>query len=277
MREPGEGAHDEPHPAERDVHERSHKPRIELCSGAARELGASLGRRRSLLVRPCRRDHVEHVCDRDDASGEGNLIAGDPARVPLAVPAFVVVADRLGPLAEPLAERLDERFAVDGMEAELLPLLVGWLPVLVQDLRADFELPDVVEERGPVQAVEIVVREVELLAEAVRVGANPLRVAARDLVVVVEGGDKLEQDLGRLLRAELFAGLAHATQPLLEISDGAGSERKLESRRRLVREHERELEQRSERQKASGGRIDDGDHSRREKADREPPQEEDGE
>jgi hypothetical protein len=277
MREPGEWAHHEPHAAEGDVHERAHEPRVELVAGATGELGAGLGRRGGLLVRPGRRDHVENVCDRDDASSERNLIAGDPARVPLAVPAFVVVADRLGPLAEPLAERLDERFAVDRMEAELLPLLVGGLPVLVQDLRADLELPDVVEERGPVQAVEIVIREVELLAEAVRVGANPLRVAARDLVVVVEGGDKLEQDLGRLLCAELFVGLAHATQPLLEISDGAGSERELEPRRRLVREHERELEERSERQEAAGGRIDDGHHSGGQNADREPPEEEDGE
>jgi hypothetical protein len=96
-------------------------------------------------------------------------------------------------------ERFDEALAVQRMELQLLPLLVGRLARLVQHFRADLELSDVVHERRPVEAVELVAREPKLAAEAVRVRPNTLGVTAGDLVVDVEGGDELQQDLGGLL------------------------------------------------------------------------------
>jgi hypothetical protein len=68
----------------------------------------------------------------------------------------VVVTDRPGPFAEPVTERGHELFAIQRMEAQLLPLVVGRLAGLVQDLGADLELSDVMEQSGPVESVELV-------------------------------------------------------------------------------------------------------------------------
>jgi hypothetical protein len=151
---------------------------------------------------------------------------------------LVVVPDRPGPIAQPFVERLDERLAVQGMAAQLLPLVVGGLAGLVQDLRADVELADVMEERGPVEAVELLGRQAELLAEAVRVGADPLGVTTRDLVVDVELAGQLKQDLRGLLRTRRLVRLAQEAQPLLEALDGARAQGQPEPRRGLVREHQ---------------------------------------
>ena len=109
-----------------------------------------------------------------------------------AVPALVVVSDRIGPVPEPLAERLDEVLAVEGMLPELFPFGLRRPARLVEDLGAHLELPDVVEQGGPVQAIEVVRGEPELASEAVGVGADPLGVAACDPVVDVECADEVE-------------------------------------------------------------------------------------
>jgi hypothetical protein len=150
----------------------------------------------------------------------------------------VVVPDRLGPVSQPHAERLDERFAVQRMELQLLPLLVRRLAGLVQDLRAYLELSDVVEKGGPVELVEIVPDQAELLAEAVRIGSDALGMTTGDAVVKVERSDELQQDLRRLLRARRLACLAHEAQPLLQALHGARPQREPEPGRRFVGEDE---------------------------------------
>ena len=163
------------------------------------------------------------------------------------------------------------------MPAQLLPLLVRRSPRLVEDLGADLELPDVVEQRRPVEVVEVVGRQAELLAEAVRVGANPLRVTAGDPVVDVERTDELEQELGGPLRRRRLVRLFQQAQPLLEGVDGARAQRELEAGRRFVREDQRELEERPQRQQPSEERVGGGDDSRRREAHRQPPEQEDPE
>ena len=167
MCEPGERSDDHAHPAERHGDERPHETRVELLARATGDLRACFGCCARLLVRPGRRDHVEHVGNCNDPSAQRDLLARDPAWVSLAVPPFVVVADGARPLAEPTSDRLDEQLAVERMQAELRPFRLGRAARLVQDLLADRELPDVVEQGRPVEEVQLVVRQVELLAEAV--------------------------------------------------------------------------------------------------------------
>ena len=160
------------------------------------------------------------------------------------------------------------------MPAEALPFLISGRTRLVQDLLADLELPDVVQERCPVQSVELRARKPELLSDGVAVRADALRVPGRYVVVVAELGDEPEEDLGRLLGRWRLLGLPHEPHPFLERLDGPGTESELESRGGLVGEHERQVEQRSQRQQSArqgeGERNDEG----RAHADGEPPREE---
>jgi hypothetical protein len=56
----------------------------------------------------------------------------------------VVVTDGFRPFAQPLVQRLHEDLAGQWVLADLLPFLVRGLARLVEDLRADLELSDVV-------------------------------------------------------------------------------------------------------------------------------------
>src|SRR5581483_2246335 len=101
--------------------------------------------------------------------GERDFLGREPARIPTAVPPLVVVADRRDPGAEPVAHRLDELLAEERVLAQRQPLRVRWPALLREDLRRHLELADVVEERGPVEQVELVLGEAELLADQDRV------------------------------------------------------------------------------------------------------------
>ena len=236
--QPRDGPHDEPHPPEGDVHERSHESRVELCSCTASDLCPPFRGSPRFLVRASRGDHVEDIRDRHDPTRERDLVAGESSRVTLAVPTFVVVADGLRPVAEPVVERLHHRLARQRMLPQLLPFLVRRLARLVEDLRAHLQFPDVVEQGRPVEAIEVVSGQPDLPAEAVRVGAYALRMPAGDRIVDVQRGDELEQDLGRFLGTRRLACCPHQMQSLLERLDRAGAQREAEPRRRFVGEDE---------------------------------------
>jgi hypothetical protein len=186
----------------------------------------------------------------------------------------VVGADSLDPVAEPLAQRRDQRLAEQRMLPQLVPLLVRGLAGLVEDLRADLELPDVVEQRRPVEVVEIVALKPELPAEAVRVGADALGVTAGEWIVHVERRDQLEQDLGGFLRGRCPAC---AMQARLQALDRSRTERQPEPRRRLVREYQGQSEERAEWEQPLRQRVADRDDEGREPADPQPPGEKDPE
>ena len=205
--------------------------------------------------------------------GDGNLLAGNTPRISGAVPALVVIADRAHPLTEPVAQWLHQGLAVKRVQSQALPLLGGRSTRLVEDLTAHLQLSDVVEQRSPVEPVEILIGELELHPEQPCVGAHALRMTPRDPVMDVERRCQGEQHLRRCLRGW---GLA-AAELLLELADRSRAQREAESRRSFVREDERELEQRSERQQPAGERVEERDDDGRRKAHREPPQKEDPE
>ena len=104
VRKPGERADDHTHPAERHFDERAHETWVELLSRAAGYFRPRFGRSSGRLVRPGRRDDVEHVCNRNDPAAQRDLLTGDAARVSGAVPPFMVVADR--PVHSPSQPRI---------------------------------------------------------------------------------------------------------------------------------------------------------------------------
>ena len=119
-----------------------------------------------------------------------------------------------------------------------LPLLVRGLARLVEDLPPDLELPDVVEERRPVETVELVVVEPELLAEHVAVRSHALRVTPRDGTTL--SSREAQEDLRRFLRRKrpfFLAGprrsSSDSTVPVRRASsnrDGASSGRRATGR-----------------------------------------------
>ena len=238
MGEPGERPHHDPHAPEGDAHEGPYEPRVELLAGAADDLFASGGRRRRLLVGARRGDHVVDVGDRDDAAGEGNRFSGDAVRVARAVPTLVVVTDCVRPFAEPWRSGSTSTSPCWGWALSCAHSSSSGFPGLLRIAALTRELADVVEERRPVQAIELRLGEPEFAAERECVGAYPLGVAPGDVVVVIESGDELQQDLGRLLRA--LAGVV--AQSSLELVDGSRRERQAEPRRCRAGEGERELE-----------------------------------
>ena len=202
--------------------------------------------------------------------GKGDLLAGGAVRVAGAVPALVVVADGVGPGAEPGADG-DELAADERVLPERLPLLVGGLAGLVEDLGCDRELADVVEEGGPVEPVEVGLGELEPLADHHGVGADALGVAARDAVVAVERGGEDQEPLGRLLRGARLAGLARDRDAVLEPLEPAGAQGELEARGGLVGEDEREPQERGQRQQPPREPVDGPEDEAREGAEPDPP------
>ena len=182
--------------------------------------------------------------------------------------------DGVDPLSEPLAERLDQRLAVERVQAQGLPLLVRGLARLVEDLPPDLELPDVVEERRPVETVELVVVEPELLAEHVAVRSHALRVTPGDGIVNAECSREAQEDLRRFLRRKRPLRFSQGSQTLLQRLDGAGAQRELEPGRRLVGEDERQVEKRPQRKQSLAQPVAERHDDRCGRADRDPPEEE---
>ena len=254
--EPGQRPHREPQAAERDAQERAHDARVELLACAARDLLARRDRVARVLVGARGGDDVEDVGDRDDAPGQRDVLTRAAVRVALAVPALVVVGDRVRPLSQPRAQRLGHARAELGVAADQPPLLVRRLPRFVEHLRGYLELADVVQQRSPVEAIHLVAPEMQLLRDHLRVGADALGVASRDAIVRVQSGDETEQPLRRLHRRACVAARSRPLDAPLELGRRAGAQCRAEARRRLVRKHEGELEQGREREQAARQAVD---------------------
>ena len=143
------------------------------------------------------------------------------------------------------------------MALDDLELLVCELALLVQDLRGNLDLADVVQQRGPAQTLQRVLAQVHLLTDHLGVRPDPLRVPTGESVVGVECGHEHQQALGCLGR-----GLSLHTVPGLldgsfESLGGARQQRDPVARRGLVREHQRQPEQRRQRQQPTGDPFDE--------------------
>ena len=194
--QPGEGPDDHSHPSKRDVQEGTDDVRVELRTGALDDLLAGVGTVARLLVGARRRDDIEHVGNCHDPSGQWYLVAAESARVAVAVPALMVVADRVFPALQPFPERSGQGLAEERVLAQDFPLRIRWPARLGQDLSADVKFADVVQERSPVEQIKLVRAQAELFPDHDRIGADTFRVAARQPVVNIQGRNQLEQPLG---------------------------------------------------------------------------------
>jgi len=161
---------------------------VELLALPLELLDALVDRERA-AVRTVARHRVEAVGDRDDARAERDLVSDEVIRVTLPVEPFVVMADEI-------AGRFEELHVLDDIGADLgvapddLPLLLGELARLVENVLVHAELPDVVERRAEADDLDVPLRELHLLGDHPRVFGDAVRVAARVRVFRLDRGDE---------------------------------------------------------------------------------------
>ena len=221
----------------------------------------SLGRRLGPAVAAHRRHGLVRVGHGDDAPRQGDLVTPEAVGIAGAVESLVVLADRVQPVAEPRLEGLGEALAFEGVTLDDVPFTRVELARLVEDGRRDGELPDVVEERAPPQAVGVLGREPQLLGDELGERPNTLRVPASASVVRVERSGE-HHDLFRTER--VAADGADLLDPLGECTPAPRAERDTEPGRSFVGEDQRQAQQDRERQQATRDTIhaEERDHRR---------------
>jgi len=137
--------------------ERVHDMWGELRPAAIAHLLRRLLARQRAVVRAVCRHRVPRVGETHDARLDGNVVAGEPIGIALAVPALVVVADERYRLAQ-AAELADDVGAVGGMPLDHLVLVLRQPAGLQQDRVGDAQLADVVQGSPEPNGVERGVR-----------------------------------------------------------------------------------------------------------------------
>ena len=140
-----DGGHFEGAAAER-FDERVHDVRIEVGAGAPDDDVLRVVRRHRLAIRAIARERIEHVGDAQDARLERNAVAA--IRIVAGAVVLVVVRehDRDNP-AERSADGLEHLHAPRHVLLHLIVFVARQARRLVEQLAADVQLPDVVEQR----------------------------------------------------------------------------------------------------------------------------------
>ena len=259
--QPGEQALRAAQPRRGQAHHRADDGRVELLARPLHQLAMCGDPRDGSPVGAGRGHHLVGVGDRDDASAEADLAAGQPARVARAVVPLVVLDDHVAPLAQPRQQRSGDLRAVRRVRAQQGPLLVGGLARLVEDRRRHAQLADVVQDRGPAQQVAVTCGDVHRLGDEVGEHPHPFGVTAGRPVVRAQGGDQPED----LPRGDRWVG-ARFPDPgelLLDRAVANGVARDREARGCAVGEEHAQLEQRDQRQGAPGDPVDHDERRRR--------------
>src|SRR6186997_1329094 len=147
--------------------EDAHDGRVVLRAGAAHELVQSVLFRQRLAVRAVRDHRDVRTADADDPRGKGDLVGGEPVRVPAAVPVLVARAND----ARHAAERrgcAQDALADDGVLADEPPFALVERAGFVEDLVGNRELAEVVELSGALELLELVPAEAERGADVER-------------------------------------------------------------------------------------------------------------
>ena len=113
-----------------------------------------MGRRQRRAVRTSAGHRVKRIRDVHDACGQRDVFGAQPERIPAAVGAFVVQLDDRQVRRQKRHLPQDPR-AEPGMPFDLLELLTRQRPVLAQDLIADADLADVVQQRAKAQHLDL--------------------------------------------------------------------------------------------------------------------------
>ena len=163
--------------------------------------------RHRLVIRPLRRERVEVVDDREDAGAQRDVVAPQPLRIALAVPALVVAQDER-------RDRVGERHGADDLgadlrvNADLLELFLRERARLREDVLGHGQLADVVQQRRGLDALDLVVGHAQRAGQARGVDLHAADVRLGRLVLGVDGQrqrlDRGQVQVGHLLDVALL-------------------------------------------------------------------------
>jgi hypothetical protein len=122
---------------------------IELGAGIGRQLEASsLGGPWSVVTVDARGGVIE-VSNRHDPGTERNLLTNQPERITGPVEAFMMLGNRVRPVAEPGRQWCGERRPFEWMPPHHFPFVVRQRAGLVEDVGMNLHLADIMEKGGP--------------------------------------------------------------------------------------------------------------------------------
>ena len=148
-----------------------HQPGVERAAGLMPQEADRARMTERLVIRPLRRHRVVVVDDRQNSRANRDSLPGQPLRVTLAVPSLVMAQNqRRDGVGE--RNRRDDFGADLGVDADLLEFFLGQRSGFRQDVLGHRELPDVVEQRRRLDALNLLGAEANLLGKAGRVHLN---------------------------------------------------------------------------------------------------------
>jgi hypothetical protein len=128
----------------------------------------------------------------------------------------VVFGHRVRPLTKPRGKRCGEFRTLEGMIPNLFPLSVVKCAGLVQDIRVDRDLSNVVQKCRPTKSIPIDLWQLHFLGDEVGVHSHALTVAASEAIMDVERTGQHENlfscDDGRITHPVVFRLLHSSSQ-----------------------------------------------------------------
>jgi hypothetical protein len=183
--------------AGRNGQKRPNHDGIELGAGVCRQLEASSfgGPWLVVTVKTC--SGVIEVGHRYDPSTQRNLVTHQPERITGPVEAFMVLGNRVCPVAEPGRQGSGESRSFEWVPAHHFPFVIRQSGGLVENVGTNRHLADVMEKGGPPQPVAIVLGQAKPLGDQVGEGPDTFGVPAGLAVAGAEGGGQHQELLCR--------------------------------------------------------------------------------
>ena len=223
---------------------------IEVCSRTSGQFLFCRRRTHRSFVRPCRSHRLVTVRDGDDAAPERDLLACEPVGVPSSVELLVMLDDRVSPRTQPVGQRGRESGSLLRVSLHDGPLVRVELGRLVEDVFRDRHFSDVMQKSRPTQPISIMGGQLQLVGDEIGQNPHPFRVTSGQAIMTTEGSGECQDAFRRLRRFvvnPLGMGVFHLAFERLRASGPAGHSHAIW---RLVREDERHLEQRRQRESA---------------------------
>ena len=138
------------------------------------------------MLRPLRDQGVEVAGDRQNAGTEGDVLPGQPGRVAVAVPPFVVAQNQR-------RHGIGERDAADDLRSDLrvdpklLKLLLCQRARFREDVLGHRQFADVAQQRGSLDALDLRIGHPERTGQARGVDLHALSLPLADLVLGFDG------------------------------------------------------------------------------------------